>query len=517
MKKNKFFIILLLSIFVQISIAQKGKRISKFISNENTSYVKLMFVGDIPINKRVVESAYRSKDHSYDFQPIFHYIRPYLNLGDIVVGNLETTVGTPPYGKFPQYRSPKEIATSLKYAGFNLLMTANGKAIYQDSNTWKTQNDIFEKVRISNTGSFKDLEEKSKKNPLIIEKRGVKIAFLNYLDGIEDNSNSKPIVNHIDTNLIKEDINLAKQRGAEFIVVYMNWGKEFELHSNTRQQSLEEFITIAGADLIVGTHPHVVQEMNETNFYNEDKKVKSVYTVFSLGDFLSTANSTKVNSSAIFELVISKDKKSKKIKVEDFGYIPTYCYSYNYKSKLTWSIVPVRQVELNNIEIQFMSQYEREKMMEAAEIIRHKFSPYMQEIEYKLTNEIINDVAESLTVTKRPMNESRNIELEKVNLLQESYGFKRVLDTDKKIDPNAPVYKVQFMASRKEIKVDTRFYRHLKGYEVIFEKGYYKYLIGAEHDVDAVNNLCNEVRRLGHKKAFVVVYHKGKRGKLNNK
>ena len=512
--KIKLLLLLFIFTFLQTSFAQKDKRISRFISNSEVSYVKLMFVGDLPVNKRVVEAAYRSKTHSYDFQPIFHYIRPYLNLGDIVVGNLETVVGTPPYGKFPQYRSPKEIATSLKYAGFNLLMTANGKATYTDSETWKTQDDIFDKVRIQNTGTFTDKEDQTSKNPLIIEKKGLKIAFLNYLDGIEDNSNSKPIVNHVDTTLIKNNIKTAKEKGAEFIVVYMNWGNDFELKSNFTQQSLAKFMVFAGVDLVVGTHPHVVQEMDVTEFYEGETKVKESIVVYSLGDFLSTANSTKVNSSAIFEVVLSKKKSTKKVQIEDYGYIPTYCYSYNFSGKLTWTIVPVRQVELDNIEIQFMSNYDREKMINAAENIRHKFSPFMQEIEYKLTDEIINDVAESLTVTKRPMNESRNIELEKVNLLHKSYGFKRTLDTDKKIDPNAPVYKIQFMASRKEIKVDTRFYRHLKGYEVKFDKGYYKYLIGNEYDVEAVNNLCNEIRRLGHPKAFVVVYKNGKRGKL---
>lgn len=502
---------------MQSTVAQRrDKRLSKFISNDKVSYVKFMFVGDIPINRKIVEAAYRSKNHSYDFQPIFHYIRPYLNLGDIVVGNLETVVGTPPYGKYPQYATPKEIATSLKYAGFNLVMTANGKGINTTDETLETQSEILKKVRIKSTGTFKNKTDKANNNPLMIEKKGVKIAFLNYLQGIEANTGSTPITNHIDTAIMANDIKVAREKGAEFIIVYMNWGTGFEVKSNYSQQEIAKFLVFNGVDLVVGTHPHVVQEMDVHEFYEGETKTREGLVVYSLGDFLSTANSTKVNSSAIFEVVISKTKKTKKIKIEDYGYIPTYCYSYNFAGKKTWTIVPVRQVELDNIEIQFMSKYDRDKMMRAAENIRYKFSPFMQEIEYILTDEIINDVAESLTVTKRPMNESQNIELEKVNLLHKSYGFKRVLNTDKKEDPNKPIYKVQFMASRKEIKVDTRFYRHLKGYEVIFEKGYYKYLIGNVHDKAQVNNLCDEVRRLGHSKAFVVVYYNGKKGKVRD-
>ena len=503
-------IYLLLLCIISLSTNAQNNRIKKFISNSQTSYVKLMFVGDIPINKRVVESAYRSKGHTYDFQPIFHYIRPYLNLGDIVAGSLETTIGTPPYGKFPQYRSPEDIATSLKYTGFNVLFTANGKSIYQDAETWKTQNDILKKVKIASTGSFENIEERSERNPLIVEKRGVKIAFLNYMDGIENSTSISPIINALDTALARKDIALAKKRGAEFIVVYMHWGKEFEVRSNARQQIVSKMLSHAGANLIVGTHTHTVQDMNiET--YEQNGKTREALTVYSMGDFLSTANSTKVNSSAIFEIIVSKNKQTKEINIEDFGYIPTYCYSYNYSGKNTWSIVPVRQVELDNIEIQFMSPQEREQMKSAAENIRHKFSPYMQEIEYKLTNEIINDLAESLTVTKKPMNEKEYVSLEKINLLHKDYGFGRVLDTEKKIDPNAPIYRIQFMATRKEKKVDTRFYRHLKEYEVVKENGYYKYLIGIENDVETINNYCEEVRRLGHPKAFVVVYKKGKR------
>ena len=131
-----------------------------------------------------------------------------------------------------------------------------------------------------------------------------------------------------------------------------------------------------------------------------------------------------------------------------------------------------------------MSPTEREQMIASAEHIRHKFSPFMQEVEYKLTNEIINDVAESLTVTKKPMNEKENVSLEKINLLHASYGFGRVLDTDKKIDPDAPIYKVQFMATKREKKVDTRFYRHLSNYEVVKEKGLEQ--IGSAEELEVI-------------------------------
>lgn len=507
LKTNLLFLLTFLGVLVN---AQEPNRMQKFLTNSENSYVKLMFVGDIPINQKVVESAYRSKTHTYDFQPIFHYIRPYLNLGDIVAGSIETTIGTPPFGKFPQYRSPKDIATSLKYTGFNLLFTANGKSVYQDSETWQTQNDILKEIKIKSTGSFADAEDRFKNNPLIIEKKGIKIAFLNYIDGLDSALDLTPIVNTFDTALVRKDLNLAKERGAEFIVVYMNWGEEFAVRSNARQQILSKFLTDAGANLVVGTHPHTVQDMDVTT-YGEGEEKREAITVYSMGDFLSTANSTKVNSSAIFEIIVSKNNKSKKVKIEDYGYIPTYCYSYNYNDKLTWSIVPVRQLELENINIQLMNPLEREQMMASAESIRHKYSPFMQEIEYKLTDDIINDVAESLTVTKKPMNEKENVSLEKINLLHESYGFGRVLDTEKKFDPNAPVYRVQFLATRREKEIDTRFYRHLKDYEVVVEEGYNKFLIGYENDIDAINRMCEEIRNLGHPKAFVVIYKNGKR------
>lgn len=491
--------------------AEKDSRLKKFISNEKTSYVKLMFVGDIPMNKRLLESAYRSENHSYDFQPIFHYIRPYLNLGHIVAGNLETTIGTPPYGRFPQYRSPKEIATSLKYTGFNLLFTANKKATYQDNETWQTQHDLLQKVKINTTGSFSSEKDKKQNNPIIIERKGVKIAYLNYLDGVELPTDVTPIINGVDTTSIRKDIKKAEKQGADFVVIYINWGEEFERKSNARQQILANFLAKAGADLVIGTHSHVVQEMDIKENINKDGSLRQTLILYSLGDFITTANSTAVNSSCIFELVLSKDKQSHKISVADFGYIPTYCYSYNYKGKLTWSIVPVRQLELENISIQFMSGEERQKMMASAENIRHKFSPYMQEIEYKLTDEIINDVAESLTVTKKPMNEREEVGLEKINLLHESYGFGRVLDTEKKLDPNKPIYRVQFMASRKRKDVDIRFYRHLKGYDILKEGAEYKYLIGNSNEVETINEFCAKIRKLGHPKALVVVYKNGKR------
>lgn len=529
----------------------------EYVSNDTMSFAKLMFVGDLPMDKRLLESVYNSDIDEYEFQQLFHYIRPILNLGDIVVGNLETTIGNNNYANYPLYKSPENFAKALKYAGFNVLMTANGKTVHQNIEDWKFQRNALKKVGIEQIGSFENEDDRYRRNPLIIEKKGIKVALLNYMDGIDFFPEVSPIINAAKEDIIKQDIALARARGADFVVAYFHWGREFQPTPNVIQQNLGEIAIMAGADLVIGTHPHLVQLISEVDRL-DGGKVKQSIIAYSLGDFYTTVVSHEVNGSLILEVIIGKSKKTLDTKVVDFGFISTYSQTFTKNNRPTWSILPVSEIVKGNITAP-ISQDHINKMAKSSGRTRNKLANMADEVQYELTDDIIADVEEILRVTRRPLNESKEFRLDRKEKLLAFAGFldeeklkttepelvvtKNEIEDNKHSIDNANyiktekttdkkpisqpeilteikgaegevVYKVQFMALNKVKSVDTKYYKHLEGYEVLYDDGFYKYLIGETNSLKQINDLCLDVKRLGHKNAFVVAYKNGKRIKF---
>ena len=114
------------------------------------------------------------------------------------------------------------------------------------------------------TGTFKNNEERELYYPLIVYKNGFKLAFLNYTYGTNGLSTKPPtVVNLIDTTLIKNDLNIAKQLNPDAIIVIMHWGLEYKPNESSKQRMLSKKIFDWGADLVVGSHPHVVQPIKK--------------------------------------------------------------------------------------------------------------------------------------------------------------------------------------------------------------------------------------------------------------
>ncbi|MCB0510903.1 MAG: hypothetical protein KDC82_09065, partial [Bacteroidetes bacterium] len=122
------------------------------------------------------------------------------------------------------------------------------------------------------------------------------------------------------------------------------------------------------------------------------------------------------------------------------------------------------------------------------------------------------DVAEVLSITRRPLNEGKDFTLGINNhLLQglsEFMGEKEEI-ANKPIVYEGIVYKIQFLSLRREIPIDLDFYKHLKGYEVYFQDEYYNYVIGNFRNLKQANDFCLDVKRNGHKYAYVVAFENG--------
>jgi poly-gamma-glutamate capsule biosynthesis protein CapA/YwtB (metallophosphatase superfamily) len=345
----------------------------QYVNNDTSNFLKILIVGDVSLNQQILDASFMKSANKYDFQHIFHYIRPVLNLGDIVVGNIDNSFGqTKNYLKDGLKNAPNEYGVALKYAGFNLLMNANKSAVYQDLAHWRSNKKFLDDIHITQIGSFEHEQDRYKRNPTVIEKYGIKVAFLNYMEALPFYPELSPLVNGLREDIVKRDLLLAKNRGADFTIVYMNWGSEFETTENDAQKKLADLCLENGANLVVGCHPNVVQNANvEEDIVNG--KITSNIVFYSLGNFISTNSNPMLNSAAIVEIILEKDKRNNVTFVNDVSYIPTFTAMYDNEGLAQYAIMPVSQVEKNNITVP-LNQTEIKWMKGSTEQIRQKLN-----------------------------------------------------------------------------------------------------------------------------------------------
>lgn len=281
----------------------------------------LMAAGDIMAHLTQVEQA--STGGSYDFSPSFSFITPYLQSADLTVGNLETVLAGQERGfsGYPNFNSPDELAANLKQAGFDLLATANNHSLDMGiDGLFRTVNSLTG-AGLKCFGTCRSPEERL---PLTVEVNGIKISFLSYTgttNGIPVPAGYEYAINYIpDFNTIDpiiDDISAARENGADLVVLYMHWGHEYWLTPNDLQRDLARRLAAAGADLIIGGHPHVMQPMEWITVEQEDGPPRQTLVAYSLGNFISNQfhwepwiPTPKVQYGLVAEVEISKDMQT---------------------------------------------------------------------------------------------------------------------------------------------------------------------------------------------------------------
>ena len=366
--KKYYFLCCFLFLTFTLSTAQES------YSGDSVARLNLLFVGDIMGHGPQIKSAQIVEGERYDYLPCFKYIRPIIEAADLAIGNLELTLpGKPPYRGYPQFRSPDELAYALRVSGFDLLVTSNNHS--NDAGKIGVINTVstLRNYNFYQTGTFKNSEERELFYPLIVYKNGFKLAFLNYTYGTNGLSTKEPtIVNLIDTTLIKKDMKIARQLKPDAIIVVMHWGLEYKLVESSKQRMLSKKIFEWGADLIVGSHPHVVQPIRQESM--QDKKVVVAY---SLGNFISNQNKPNTDGGIIFETELIKDLKTGKVSLGQIHYIPVWRYIHKgLKGKPTYHVVPVSAFEKDKTNVLEMTEKDKKAMKDFATKTRNHLNKY---------------------------------------------------------------------------------------------------------------------------------------------
>jgi len=325
MSINKYFFF----IFCSISqvFAQKGDSISS---------LKLIFAGDLMGHVGQITAAKKEAKgkESYNYKPVYKYLKPYFSSADFAIINLEHTLAGEPYTGYPQFSSPDESVFAISDAGFNLLATANNHSLDRGKQGLERTISVLDSMKLKHFGTYKDTAERDFRYPLLIEKNGITIALLNYTYGTNMLVEEAPnIVNRIDTNQIANDIKKARFAFPDFIIAIMHWGLEYENTENQEQRELAKFLAWRGVDLIIGSHPHVVQPFDKIYVPNND----SVPVIYSLGNFISNQRDRYKNGGIVFEVNLRKDGRTK---ITDYGYMPFWVYRFNRNGANVFRMLP---------------------------------------------------------------------------------------------------------------------------------------------------------------------------------
>ncbi len=274
----------------------------------------LTSVGDLLIHAPVFNSVLKH-DGTYDFNPIFQYVKPYLEKADFCVVNLEVSLGGNEnglvYSGYPLFNCPDSIVDAAKNMGADMLLLANNHTYDCGYSGFIRKIGVIANEGLKYTGVGKDNTEKLYN---VVNVNGIKIGIVNYtyetpstgegnkaINGILLDKNAVNLVNTFNYDKLEEfydnlenKIAQMKNDGAEVIVVYPHWGTEYLLKANEYQTKMAQKMCDLGVDVIVGGHPHVVEPVEVIKSEISGKRTVCLY---SLGNFISNQRSHLMNLS----------------------------------------------------------------------------------------------------------------------------------------------------------------------------------------------------------------------------
>ena len=248
--------------------------------------ITLIMVGDILMHTPVAESA-ETEDGGYDFSAVFANMQEEIQEADLALVNQEVIIGGAELGisGYPNFNAPYELGDALSDAGFDVILHATNHALDKGKRGlvncmafWEENHP--EKAVLGIHGSQEDQQE-----IYVYEQEGIRIAILNYTYG----TNGIPLpedmpygVDLLEKERVVSDLQRANEL-ADFVIVCPHWGTEYRLEESKVQREWAQLFAAGGADLVLGTHPHVIEPV---------EWVDDTLVYYSLGNFVNWTSGT---------------------------------------------------------------------------------------------------------------------------------------------------------------------------------------------------------------------------------
>ncbi len=241
--------------------------------------VRIVFAGDLMQHAPQVNAA-RQDDGSLDYGYCFQNVAPIFREADYAVLNLETTLTeSATYTGYPRFRSPAALAGQLAAMGIDAAVLANNHCCDGDSRGIAQTIRALDRHGIAHTGVFADSADYTRNRILHFDCRGIRFALLNHTYGTNGIPVPKNrIVHLLDTAVMAADLRTIDRGEVDCIIAFVHWGVEYARRPDAAQRELSAWLHAQGVDLVVGSHPHVIQPW---------ERVGHGFTLYSLGNLVS--------------------------------------------------------------------------------------------------------------------------------------------------------------------------------------------------------------------------------------
>jgi len=358
-------ILLLTSLILILHTILLSQQKYKFIyEHDPVEKITVSFAGDLMCHSPQFQFA-RVKKDSFDFKPVYRYIKPLLDHSDFVIGNLETVLGgnKKEYRGYPLFNTPDDYLEGLSYAGFDMLITSNNHAMDQKKKgLLRTIKKIKEKG-FYQTGTFNSLKERD--SVKIYDIKGIKFTVLAYTwstNGIPVPDGEEYLINIIDTAEIHKDILKAKQYSPDFIITYFHFGNEYKTEPSYYQKRIVKRTISYGADIIIASHPHVVQPVEY--FKTNNGNIDTGFVAYSLGNFYSNQRWRYSDGGPVLSFQISKNVKKDSTYLSGIQITPAWVFKGNTGNKNEYVILPSDSVVYKN-QYNFLTKKDRKNLLQS--------------------------------------------------------------------------------------------------------------------------------------------------------
>lgn len=292
--------------------------------------IQIVMVGDMLMHERVMESGLK-EDGTYNFDHFFVNVKDTIEGADLALVNQETILGGTSLGLsgYPAFNSPFELGDALVDAGFDVILHATNHTLDKGKtgvlncmDFWDTNYPDISYLGINKTQKEQDTDI------YIYEQEGIKIAILNYTygtNGINPPSDMPYIVNYLEEEKVIKDLTYAKEN-ADFTIVCPHWGTEYVLSATDSQKRWANIFMENGADLVIGTHPHVIEPVEMMT----DENGNEMLVYYSIGNFINGTSGTGEGTTnrmvgGIADVTISLNENGEAY-IEEYDVIPIVCH-----------------------------------------------------------------------------------------------------------------------------------------------------------------------------------------------
>ncbi len=298
--------------------------------------ISILTLGDNLLHMPVINSG-KQADGSYDFSHLFRYLQPRIQNADLAVIGQETIFAgeAAGYSGYPLFNSPTDMGKTLVSEGFDVVLHASNhvldklsKGVHHTLDFWKT----YPQIHVLGINESQEAQNTVK----VVDIKGARLALLNYTygtNGIQMPDSEPYLVNYIDEEKIEQDARFAEEN-ADFTIAFMHWGTEYSMKPDSMQKDLAKKLCEWGVDLIVGSHPHVIEPMEWVQ--SDNGNMCLVY--YSLGNFVSRQKEARNLLGAMADVKLTYD--GERVYLSDYAFVPVVThYSYDLK---TFAVYPLK-------------------------------------------------------------------------------------------------------------------------------------------------------------------------------